>query len=62
MDEGLSDDPGPGERFRYTSGCPLPTPSGVMQGSYRMAEATGQFDVAIPAFSLDLPDTPRTVN
>ena len=53
----------PGERFRYTSGCPLPTPSGVMRGSYRMAgQSTGQFDVEIPAFSLDLPHLPRTVN
>ena len=53
----------PGERFRYTSGCPLPTPSGVMRGSYRMAgQAVGQFDVDIPAFSLDLPHLPRTVN
>ena len=53
----------PGERFCYTSGCPLPTPSGVMRGSYRMAgQAIGQFDVEIPAFSLDLPHLPRTVN
>ena len=53
----------PGERFRYTSGCPLPTPSGLMRGSYRMAaQALGQFDVDIPAFSLDLPHLPRTVN
>ena len=53
----------PGERFRYTSGCPLPTPSGVMRGSYRMAaDGDGQFDVEIPAFSLDLPRAARTVN
>jgi ApaG protein len=53
----------PGERFSYTSGCPLPTPSGVMHGSYRMvAEADGQFDVEIPAFSLDLPDARRVMN
>ena len=25
---------GPGESFSYTSGCPLPTPSGTMQGTY----------------------------
>ncbi len=53
----------PGERFRYTSGCPLRTPSGVMRGSYRMAaETAGQFDVEIPAFSLDLPAAPRSLN
>ncbi len=53
----------PGETFRYTSGCPLPTPSGLMAGSYRMASAAGhQFDVEIPAFSLDLPGASRTVN
>lgn len=53
----------PGERFRYTSGCPLPTPSGVMAGSYRFASAEGfQFDAEIPAFSLDLPDVKRVVN
>jgi ApaG protein len=53
----------PGQSFRYTSGCPLPTPSGVMHGSYRMvAEADGQFDVEIPAFSLDLPDGRRVMN
>jgi ApaG protein len=53
----------PGQSFRYTSGCPLPTPSGVMHGSYRMvAEADGQFDVEIPAFSLDLPGGRRVMN
>ena len=25
----------PGESFRYTSGCPLETPSGIMVGSYQ---------------------------
>jgi ApaG protein len=53
----------PGQTFRYTSGCPLATPSGVMRGSYRMAaETVGQFDAEIPAFSLDLPDSRRTMN
>ncbi|WP_174300700.1 Co2+/Mg2+ efflux protein ApaG [Caulobacter sp. S45] len=52
----------PGESFRYTSGCPLTTPSGVMVGTYRMVGEGGQFDVHIPAFSLDLPDTLRVVN
>lgn len=47
---------GPGEAFEYTSGTPLPTPSGIMVGSYQMTTETGeQFDIAIPAFSLDSP-------
>ena len=47
----------PGELYRYASGCPLATPSGMMFGEYRMVGEDGRsFDVAIPAFSL----TPRT--
>ncbi len=46
----------PGQSFEYTSGTPLPTPSGIMVGSYGMESASGErFDVAIPAFSLDSP-------
>ncbi|MEM7222986.1 MAG: Co2+/Mg2+ efflux protein ApaG [Pseudomonadota bacterium] len=46
----------PGESFEYTSGTPLPTPSGIMVGSYGMASNSGErFDVEIPAFSLDSP-------
>ena len=46
----------PGEAFEYTSGTPLPTPSGIMVGSYEMETKTGEsFAVAIPAFSLDSP-------
>jgi len=53
----------PGQSFRYTSGCPLTTPSGVMVGEYRMVGPDGRsFDVAIPAFSLDSPDPRRVVN
>lgn len=53
----------PGERFEYTSGAPLPTPSGLMVGSYRMETMKGQaFDVAIPAFSLDSPYETRQVH
>jgi ApaG protein len=52
-----------GDRFRYTSGCPLPTPSGAMEGSYRMASAAGeQFDITVPPFSLDLPHAARSLN
>ncbi|MBX7250164.1 MAG: Co2+/Mg2+ efflux protein ApaG [Caulobacteraceae bacterium] len=54
---------GPGEVYQYTSGCPLPTPTGSMVGTYRMRiEDGGFFDAAIPAFSLDLPGRIRTVN
>jgi ApaG protein len=53
----------PGQSFSYTSGCPLPTPSGIMVGSYQMADVEGAlFDVAVPAFSLDSPFTVRSVN
>ncbi len=53
----------PGDSYQYTSGCPLTTPSGIMVGSYTMRDEAGQlFDIAIPAFSLDLPGTARTVN
>lgn len=53
----------PGGSFRYTSGCPLPTPSGIMVGTYQMSTETGElFNVAIPAFSLDSPHARRSVN
>jgi ApaG protein len=54
---------GPGESFSYTSGCPLTTPSGTMQGTYLMEIAGGEtFDVEIPAFSLDIPRTKRVLH
>jgi ApaG protein len=53
----------PGEAFRYTSGCPLTTPSGIMVGTYRMLDASGRpFEVDIPAFSLDSPFAKRVLN
>jgi ApaG protein len=53
----------PGETFRYTSGCPLSTPSGIMTGTYRMVDEKGQvFEAAIPVFSLDSPFVPRVLN
>jgi len=53
----------PGETFEYTSGTPLPTPSGIMQGSYQMERADGErFDVRIPAFSLDSPHQTMRLN
>ncbi len=53
----------PGERFEYTSGVPLQTPSGFMTGSYQMVTKNGErFDIDIPTFSLDSPDHKRTLN
>ena len=49
----------PGQAFEYQSGTPLDTPSGIMAGTYRMQTPAGeQFDVQIPAFSLDSPHQP----
>ena len=46
----------PGESFQYTSGTPLPTPSGFMTGTYQMQTGEGEeFDIDIPTFSLDSP-------
>lgn len=54
---------GPGESFEYTSGVPLPTPSGFMEGTYGMVTMAGdRFDIDIPAFSLDSPSEGRTLN
>ena len=53
----------PGDTFRYTSGCPLTTPSGIMEGTYRMVDENGaSFDIEIPSFSLDSPFATRTLN
>jgi ApaG protein len=53
----------PGDSFEYTSGTPLPTPSGFMVGIYQMETGTGErFEVAVPAFSLDSPHQPARLN
>ena len=53
----------PGDSFQYTSGCPLRTPSGFMVGRYTVRNGEGEFfDIDIPAFSLDLPDSARSLN
>ncbi len=53
----------PGDSFEYTSGTPLPTPSGIMAGTYEMESSNGdRFDVAIPPFSLDSPHQSVQVN
>ncbi len=53
----------PGESFSYTSGCPLGTPDGTMQGTYTMVTASGEtFEAEIPAFSLDAPQARRVIH
>jgi ApaG protein len=53
----------PGDRFEYTSGTLLSTPSGIMFGNYEMETPNGEkFEVDIPAFSLDSPEARRLLN
>ncbi len=54
----------PGERFRYTSACPLAAPSGVMVGAYQMVRVADgvAFDIAVPAFPLDSPHNSKLAN
>jgi ApaG protein len=50
----------PGSSHDYVSGCPLPTPSGMMEGHYRFIRADGStFLVEIPRFRLVAPATAR---
>lgn len=54
---------GPSDSFRYTSGVPLNTTSGMMSGAYEMITEDGEhFEIEVPAFSLDAPQAPRTIN
>jgi len=44
---------GPGESFKYSSWCPLKTPTGMMYGTYEMARTDGShFDIEIAPFAL----------
>ena len=53
----------PGEKFEYTSGTPLSTPSGFMGGYYEMETHKGKkFDAIIPQFSLDSPFVKNNLN
>jgi ApaG protein len=46
----------PGESFEYTSGSPLATPFGLMEGTYRMVTSDGEeFDAKIAPFTLSEP-------
>ena len=46
----------PGRGFEYTSGCPLRTDVGKMEGSYQMVTDAGEaFDITIAPFTLCAP-------
>ena len=46
----------PGRAYEYTSGAPLETASGFMNGTYRMRASSGEsFEVGIPMFALESP-------
>ena len=48
----------PGESFDYTSGCPLVTAFGIMEGTYQMITGDGElFDARIAPFTLSEPYT-----
>lgn len=50
---GNQPDLGPGEHFEYSSFCPLETPWGTMEGSYRFRADSGEeFDVRVARFYL----------
>ena len=54
---------GPGESFTYTSGCPLTTPHGTMEGTYAMVTDAGErFEASIPAFALESPGLKRVMH
>lgn len=43
----------PGQAFKYSSWCPLKTPTGTMRGTYQMVGPDGaEFDVEIATFAL----------
>jgi ApaG protein len=45
----------PGEGFVYTSHTNLNSSSGIMTGKYSMRSGKQEFDIDVPAFSLDIP-------
>ena len=53
----------PGESFEYTSGTPLKTNNGIMQGCYLVSQDNGEkLKIDIPAFSLDSPYNKKNVH
>ena len=55
---------GPGQIHRYTSACPLASPSGMMGGHYGMFDPVSgrRFRVTIPTFALDSPHSTQRAN
>jgi ApaG protein len=44
---------GPGDSFKYSSWCPLPTPMGTMRGAYQMVRSDGTpLEIEIAPFAL----------
>ena len=53
----------PGQSFEYTSGTPLKTNNGIMQGFYLVSQDNGEkLKIDIPAFSLDSPYNNKNVH
>ena len=53
----------PGESYEYTSGTPLKTNNGIMQGFYLVSQDNGEkLKIDIPAFSLDSPYNKKNVH
>ena len=53
----------PGQSFEYTSGTPLKTNNGIMQGFYLVSQDNGEkLKIDIPAFSLDSPDNKKNIH
>ena len=53
----------PGQAFEYSSGCPLPTPSGAMVGRYQLRLVSGDsFEADIPMFLLESPYERRQIH
>ena len=43
----------PGQSFKYSSWCPLKTPTGQMRGTYQMVRSDGhRFDIEVAPFGL----------
>ena len=48
----------PGENFRYSSFCPIPTDFGIMKGFYIVTDIKNQeYKIDIPAFNLIAPNS-----
>ena len=53
----------PGETFEYTSGTPLKTNNGIMQGFYLVSQDNGEkLKIDIPTFSLDSPYNKKAIH